>query len=848
MSVSRSEYMLKYQKAKVKLLEYDVPKENYPKFPLKYRDLAFPTILIMSEYADAVISNDAGSITKIKENLHFCSEFYDAAMKSREQVSHDLDFLLIGAAAYFFQENFGSAMVLMKEVNVQALPKDARGVLASIFELIFHGQVKTIIEDPLLFSFEKYIQTGDAESVDKFAREMESNAYQNSDELNAFFSDILYAVIKIALANSARQLLPLYSAIEAEKWTNYFDQSVSIKMIWPAQRLIGEKGILQGKSGIVQLPTGVGKTRSIELMIRSLFLSGRGKCALIVAPLRALCNEIADDMKKAFSDGTSINQFSDLLEFDFEELLGEAKENTVLVCTPEKLQFILHHQHELLFNIDLVIFDEGHLFDDMNRGAMYELLIEHIKETIKPLQQIVLLSAVLPNADEILTWILGKTGVLAYDERIKSTPKVIGFTSKTEEVHYFSSAFDEEDFYIPRAVRRQELSVKKSKRSKKTIFPENTPQDLALYYANQLCKNGGVAVYMGQRRSIPVILKRILELEKKNCTLPTLVNTSSIEELQKLHTFIQRYYGDDYIYTQVALKGILPHYSSLPNGLRLAVEYAFRKGLIKSVICTSTLAQGVNIPIKYLIMTSLQSAQSKISVRNLQNLTGRTARSGVYTEGSIIISDPKLYDERRKGRGYYRWQAATNMFQPQNAEVCGSAILSIVRSFIVDYETSVSGEKVVSFICDNISEDWPVLMKKALYDWLEKKGKNNALNKQTVAQRVDEYKNILGTIENEICYIMTQSGNDETAYTEKTYVAAMRIYDKSLARALGTDSENVLLKKLFEAIAKRLSDLNIDFSKIGISMASVEISMKIEKAIEDYHLDAEMQNEDNCFK
>lgn len=94
--------MLKYQKAKVKLLEYDVPREDYPNFQLNYRDLAFPTVLTISEYAEAIIEDNEIKQNSIRENLHYCSEFYDAAFKSREQEAHDLDFLLTGATSYFF--------------------------------------------------------------------------------------------------------------------------------------------------------------------------------------------------------------------------------------------------------------------------------------------------------------------------------------------------------------------------------------------------------------------------------------------------------------------------------------------------------------------------------------------------------------------------------------------------------------------------------------------------------------------------------------------------------------------------------------------------------------------------
>lgn len=102
MSVTKSEYMLKYQKAKVKLLEYDIPKQDYPQFKLNYRDLAFPTVYIISDYAEAIIANNREHIDQRKKDLQFCSEFYDTAMKSREQISNDINFMLTGAVAYFF--------------------------------------------------------------------------------------------------------------------------------------------------------------------------------------------------------------------------------------------------------------------------------------------------------------------------------------------------------------------------------------------------------------------------------------------------------------------------------------------------------------------------------------------------------------------------------------------------------------------------------------------------------------------------------------------------------------------------------------------------------------------------
>lgn len=219
-----------------------------------------------------------------------------------------------------------------------------------------------------------------------------------------YYVDILCAVITVALSRSSWILLPRYSKLYQSLWSTYLKGQKAPKMLWPAQQLIGEKGILNGQSAIVQLPTGVGKTKSIELIIRSSFASDRATTAIIVAPLRALCNEIANDMVSAFGDEVLVNQFSDILEDDFSLDLLLSFKSKILICTPEKLSYIIHHQTDFLDEIGLYIFDEGHMFDDGSRGAIYELLISEIRDHISWKEQIILLSAVLSNAEQIFRW------------------------------------------------------------------------------------------------------------------------------------------------------------------------------------------------------------------------------------------------------------------------------------------------------------------------------------------------------------------------------------------------------------------------------------------------------------
>ena len=142
--------------------------------------------------------------------------------------------------------------------------------------MVLRGKRITTIKNDILREFEHYLSEGKTETVIEVSDFFRRERYLYGDSFDAFFSDIICAVIRIAIRNSARKLLAEYSGISEERWNDYFVQKNSIKMVWPAQKLIGEKGILRGENAIVQLPTGVGKTKSIELIIRSMFMSDRG--------------------------------------------------------------------------------------------------------------------------------------------------------------------------------------------------------------------------------------------------------------------------------------------------------------------------------------------------------------------------------------------------------------------------------------------------------------------------------------------------------------------------------------------------------------------------------------------
>lgn len=493
-----SRRMLKYQKAKAKLVEYNVNKEEYPDFKLNSNDLSFSSTYILSRYAECVIEDNRTELAELSPLLKSVAQYYDAALSSQDRKIHDYNFLLSGSTAYFLANDFGCAKVLINKVfTFEHQEEKPQHLLVKVLGYLLLQKSFRYIKITDEFSkvnniFLDYFRHGkNKESLIKHLSLYRASVYEEEVVDNVFYVDILYAVIIRAIEYSSWALLPGYSKLSVDIWQPYLEENSSMKILWPAQQLVGKKEILCGKNAIIQLPTGAGKTKGIELIIRTAFLADRADTVIVVAPLRALCNEITYDLQRVFGKTVNVNQFSDILQLDIMYLFDDEKQKQIIVCTPEKMSYIVHHQTDFLQYVDLFVFDEGHMFDDGSRGAMYELLVTHIKEVLSESQQFVLLSAVLPNAEQIKDWLFDDNGILASDPSIDSTPKSIGFTSVRRNVHFYTDNSREEDYFIPNVLHTEQLT-KLPKERKERYFPElNEPFDVAIYNNKDTYEKGG---------------------------------------------------------------------------------------------------------------------------------------------------------------------------------------------------------------------------------------------------------------------------------------------------------------------------------------------------------------------
>jgi hypothetical protein len=194
--------------------------------------------------------------------------------------------------------------------------------------------------------------------------------------------------------------------------------------------------------------------------------------------------------------------------------------------------------------------------------------------------------------------------------------------------------------------------------------------------------NGSVAIFCGRKDSATLLCKKVVDLVQRNADFEFPLAVSDAGKIEKVSNLFEKNVGDAASATLAAKMGVLAHHASVPQGVRLAIEHAMKVGLAKFVVCTSTLAQGVNFPIKYLIVTSVQQGQDRILVRDFHNLIGRAGRAGMHTEGSVIFSSPEIFDERRSNRkGRWRWQQAKELLDSSNAEPSASSILQLFSPY-----------------------------------------------------------------------------------------------------------------------------------------------------------------------
>ncbi len=815
---NQSSKLLSITKSKSKMYEFGLDEEHHIRLTESPTKLLLMTIAILGDLCREELSpeKDAATYELRKGEIRNVARYFDALIGSKLQTEYDYYLCLLGAASYYLADMPGSAVVLSSKLDeLRAVLTDSG--IERLLEWLLKGNLiaplrfdKETTLVPLMVELSESIGAYFGSDISARSKTLDTSknirtfCHENGSDRELLIADIVAAVVERKINNASISLLPAYSGLPIEAWLPALAKETFVSEFWPAQRLLGEVGVLRGQSAIVQLPTSAGKTKSAELIMRSSFLSGRATVAVIIAPFRSLCREISSSLSIAFADeDVLVNQLNDVPQIDdfdvqlFSQLFGKVEEEirdspTIIVATPEKLVYLLRHKPELAGAISLVIYDEGHQFDTGARGVTYELLLTSLKRELREKTQHVLISAVLSNAESIGDWLYAGEGSVVNGAECLSTERSIAFASWRRglgQFHYVEPFnIDEEQYFVPRVMESLELPKQGNETVQRYFPPKDDKSLVAAYLGIKLSEHGPVAVFCGQKSSVLKICREIVKPLERIEQLEAPIHYSGQAEIQKIGKLSELHLGSSSVVTKAIKRGVLPHSANIPNGLRISVEYAMEYGYGRCVVCTSTLAQGVNLPIKYLVVSGVFQGDKLISTRDFHNLLGRAGRAGKHTEGSIIFADTELFDNRRTSK-WRQWAQMNNLLDPSQSESCLSSLLTLVQPFVDD-----------PYNIDPIKQlQSPEKYERLSIQAAERQGIDITNLLRQMQQRV-------GYIESLESYLLANLTSDEMLDGE----ALIELCHGTFAYSLATEEEKEALVQVFKMVAERVKQIEIE--------------------------------------
>ncbi|MCX8173717.1 MAG: DEAD/DEAH box helicase [Thermoplasmata archaeon] len=371
-----------------------------------------------------------------------------------------------------------------------------------------------------------------------------------------------------------------------------------ITALYPPQELAIEPA-LAGKNVVVAVPTASGKSLIAYLSIAKGFLEG--KKAVYIVPLRALANEKYEDLRILEKIGARVG----ISTGDYDAADEKLERMDIVVMTAEKADALMRHHNGLLEEAGIVVADEVHLLADSDRGPTMEILLTNF--LLRKNVQIIALSATVNNSAELADWL--NADHISMDWR----PVVL-----REGVFCRNMLFYKDGTH-------REVA---------------TEGDAVVTLTAECIRNGGqMLIFTNTRKGSETTAKQLSKIVRKELDEETLAKLKQIaadirdadNEVTSAHESL----------AACVLNGCAYHNASLTNNTRKIVEQNFRKGLIKCIAATPTLAAGINLPARRVIVKEVwrYSAFGKtgLPVMEVKQMCGRAGRPKYDREGEAIL-------------------------------------------------------------------------------------------------------------------------------------------------------------------------------------------------------------------
>lgn len=371
------------------------------------------------------------------------------------------------------------------------------------------------------------------------------------------------------------------------------------KELYPPQAEAVERGLLDGKSMLLAMPTASGKTLLAELAMLKAALQGRR--SLYIVPLRALATEKYDSFKKFRDLGVSIG----ISTGDFDKRDERLGKNQIIIATSEKADSLMRNGASWVRDLSVLVVDEIHLLNDPGRGPTLEMTITKLRHC-NPGLQVIGLSATIANAPEIASWL--KAEMVSSDWRPISLREGVICNGKL----VFSDG-------------ESALAGSKTAKDEAMALVKDT-----------LAQSAQILIFENSRKNAEAAASRLTGLipasEATSELSQSILATGESETALRLANCVSR--------------GVAFHHAGLLSEQRRLVEQGFRENKIKVIASTPTLAAGLNLPARRVLIKSYRRYEYgrgmvAIPVIEYRQMAGRAGRPGLdpYGESFLMAKD-----------------------------------------------------------------------------------------------------------------------------------------------------------------------------------------------------------------
>ena len=378
-------------------------------------------------------------------------------------------------------------------------------------------------------------------------------------------------------------------------------------------------GLLAGRNTLVAIPTASGKSLLAYMAIVARLSQSHDRAkAVYIVPLKALAMEKYEDLQAiAGAMGYTVG-------LGVGDATSEAKNIeacNILVCTSEKLDSLLRHRSELVANVEIVVADEFHLLNDASRGPTLEINLTRLRH-VRPQAQLVALSATVGNCGELAAW-LGA-------DLVQSDWRPVALEYATFH-----------DFHIePRRVQAPSRADERFKLSQPRDLVGLKSHPVWSVVDDGLDQGAQVLMFVGTRRGAQSEARNLAKRVKKRLEKEDPGRLKRLSELaQRLTGRGQSRLSDDLV--ACLSGGVGFHHAGLTHAQRKDVEAAFKSGDLVALTATPTLAAGVNLPARRVLVRDLKRWDDGMSrplpVMEVRQMLGRAGRPKYDTRGEAWV-------------------------------------------------------------------------------------------------------------------------------------------------------------------------------------------------------------------